>query len=441
MLTIAGAFFLLAAVYAYYRSAQALFSLLLFSSLFPATALIGAGSRWIPPYYVVACFFIARSFLNKPADDSISSFNGKYALIAFGCIGVFSAIVLPLVFAGIPVYSPQVGIDDGAFYRPPLHLGLGNIGQACYLVINIFVVLAASKSRICASKTTRGYWNSCFFLMGIVFLEKICDTAGVQFPYSIILNTPISIQEIDSWGGRMPGTFSEPSTAGIVLAGCIVGLLSQLFSRNYRIIALLFALLAFGLVESTASLAGVVVGFVLLILRRPVFRPPWYLHVGRMKSLLLILTVLGLSGIAIIVSPIGSSILEHTLNKQDSVSFINRIAADQYAVELVKRTNGIGVGLGSNRPSSLLTSLLSNVGVLGLVVFAVMCIRLLSNTTDEYIWIRWATCAVIIDMLAGGPDITAPVLWILLAMSVWFGVQTPRKSQEVLDAAPATPGT
>lgn len=426
MLTIVGVLFLLTAIYAYYRSVQSLFALLLFSSLFPATALIDIGSRWIPPYYIIACLFIIKSFTIKHDSNSISSFNGKYVLVVFGCIGVTSAILLPLVFSGTPVYSPQVGIDDGAFYRPPLHLNPGNIGQACYLLINVFVLLAAGKSRALALKTAHGYWNSCYFLITIVFLEKICDTIGVQFPYSVILNTPIAIQEIDAWGGRMPGTFSEPSTAGIMLAGCVVGLLSQPFSKNGRLIALLAALLAFALVESTASLAAVALGILLLILSKPIFRPPWYLHIGRLKSLFLMLLIVGLVGITVTFSPIGSSILEHTLSKQESLSYVNRIAADQYALELVKQTHGFGVGLGSNRPSSLATSLLSNVGVLGLVVFVVMCVRLLSNVSGEHAWIRWAACAVLIDMLMGGPDITAPVLWVLLAMSIWLGTPASR---------------
>ncbi len=436
MITIAGALFLFAAAFCYFRSAQSLFSLLIFSSLFPATAIIDAGSRWIPPYYLIACFFIAKSFAYKQSDGLASGFHGKSMLILFGCIGVASAIILPMVFAGTPVYSPQVGIDDGAFYRPPLSLSLGNIGQAAYLLIHILVLLAAARLRpLFSPKSARGYWYSCYFLMAIVALEQLCETSGLRFPYSLILNTPTAIQELGFWGGRMPGTFSEPAGAGLVLAGCILGLFSQPFSSAFHVIALLCALLACGLAGSTTSLVAVAAGVLLLFLSRPIFRFPWYIHIGRAKNLAVMLAILGLTAVAVLVSPVGAKLSEQTFSKQESLSYINRTAADSYAVELTRQTYGIGVGLGSNRPSSLVVSLLSNVGVIGTVTFFVLCVRLLSNATGEYAWIRWAACAVVIDMLISGPDITSPTLWSLFAMCIWFGSKTYPNSTNELNRA------
>ena len=59
-------------------------------------------------------------------------------------VGICSAVLLPLLFSGIPVYDPRLGIDAGFLYRPPLQLTLGNFAQAALLTINILVVIAAA---------------------------------------------------------------------------------------------------------------------------------------------------------------------------------------------------------------------------------------------------------------------------------------------------------
>jgi hypothetical protein len=90
-------------------------------------------------------------------------------------------------------------------------------------------------------------------------------------------------------------------------------------------------------------------------------------------------------------------------------------------MELFSVTKGIGVGMGSNRPSSLITSLLSTVGLAGFAVFLLAYSGLLANSTRENSWLRWVGCALFLDMALGGPDYTMPWVWVILAFAVQMG--------------------
>src|ERR1700727_205610 len=118
MPTVIGIIFFCAAVYCFFLKQESLLGLLIVASFFGAASAINFGDRGIQPYYVVALFLIARGFLNLVAapGPKRSIPQGLWLLI-FGAIAIASAFVLPVMFAGIPVYDPKIGIDDGLFIR------------------------------------------------------------------------------------------------------------------------------------------------------------------------------------------------------------------------------------------------------------------------------------------------------------------------------------
>jgi hypothetical protein len=71
-----------------------------------------------------------------------------------------------------------------------------------------------------------------------------------------------------------------------------------------------------------------------------------------------------------------------------------------------------------------------------------MYIRLLSNATGENAWLRWAGYATLTDMAIAGPSITAPSMWIMLALAVRLGSNNPIADfdNSNLQALPATAG-
>jgi hypothetical protein len=119
------------------------------------------------------------------------------------------------------------------------------------------------------------------------------------------------------------------------------------------------------------------------------------------------LFLLSIALITTAVSPELRELLGAVLTEKDSgESFRFRLEADFQSLVMVWRTYGLGIGLGGNRPSSFLTLLLSNVGLLGLVSFVMFMISL--STTALYrmrkmgnprflvigiaaVWALWAT--------------------------------------------------
>ena len=112
------------------------------------------------------------------------------------------------------------------------------------------------------------------------------------------------------------------------------------------------------------------------------------------------------------------TLISLTVSKSGSGSFINRTAADLYALQLLAMTHWIGVGLGSNRASSLVTSLLSNVGIAGVLCFTIFLWRLFRSLATEYAWLARSAFALLVNMFIGVPDVTMPLLWIPILTAV-----------------------
>jgi hypothetical protein len=430
--TLIGSALFLASIYCFFRDADTLFGLVIFSSIFEASSMTSSGSMSIQPYYVVALMFLIRSFLDNIADSSRKvRFDGRTALLLFGAIGAISAVTLPFIFHGIPISDPKIAEDELLFVHPPLQFGLSNLAQACYLLVNVGVVFAAGNLEQRPAKLGRAFWFTAYFLSALVFLQFICQTLGLPFPYSILQTNPgYAMAEVESGSvaSRVVGTFTESSGAGLVLAALAGGVLARLLEGKSRAITIVIALTALAMVRSSSAIAAVAITAIILVLSRPVFRFPWYVRLNRLKNLLW-LVVLGAAAVLVIVaSPLRDSILAQTVDKSDTVSFIARTTRDLFSLQLALDTHGLGVGLGSNRPSSLLASLVSNVGVLGLVVFLVMYIRILMNPQGENAWVRWASLALFIDMVLADPDINTPFFWVVLALAVRLRSGAPQES-------------
>jgi len=175
------------------------------------------------------------------------------------------------------------------------------------------------------------------------------------------------------------------------------------------------ALLGILVCASTTAFLALGVGVALIVLGYPLLRFPFYLRLARLQriGILVLFSVCALSTLAIPV--VRDNLLEQTLNK-GGTSFLARGAADLYAFQVAYDTFGIGVGLGSTRASSLVSTMLSTVGVAGFATFIIMIWRLFQNELGEYFWLKWAALGLILNMVFRVPDLTFQLLWVLLAL-------------------------
>jgi hypothetical protein len=196
------------------------------------------------------------------------------------------------------------------------------------------------------------------------------------------------------------------------------------------------SLVASGMVASSSSLLTLFLAPFALLVRYSPFRFPWYINLRQTKRIAWILFVL--------VTPLVLALLffsgyrevltTATVSKGESGSFINRTAADLYSLQLLLRTYGLGVGLGSNRSSSVLTTLMSNVGVAGTLAFLVFYFKLFANLPEEYAWFKWAGFALFANMSMGIADITMPLMWCPMLLAIQFSSDRTTIRQKMNDS-------
>jgi len=429
MPTVIGVIFFCCGAYCFLYKEDRLFGLLIIASTFEAASAINFGKRGIQPYYVVAAFTIARGLVNWLLGVR---FNRKMPqrkwLLIFGVIAVASAFVLPVVFAGVPIYDVKIGIDDGLFIRPPLQFGLYNVTQAVYLALHIATAFALFSIKFSAEKIRKAYLLAFYIEVFFVFAESLCQLARIEFPLWLVLNNPgYSLWEnsMESYGTRVPGTFSEPSIAGAFLVLYCVGFLAQYLAQKGQSIRLIVSLVASGMVASSSSLLTLSLAPIALLVRYSPFRFPWYINLKQTKRIAWVLFLLVVPPILVLAffSGYREVLTNVTVSKGESGSFISRTAADLYSLQLLLRTYGLGVGLGSNRSSGLLTTLISNVGFGGVLAFLVFYFKLFANLPEEYAWLRWAGFALFLNMCLGVSDITIPIVWCPLLLATQFGAE------------------
>jgi hypothetical protein len=189
-------------------------------------------------------------------------------------------------------------------------------------------------------------------------------------------------------------------------------------------------------VTSTGSLFTLAIFAAILLSRHFPIRFPWYVNIKKGKRVLA-LGILCLVPIAFALPLLlnyQQVLLQLTVSKGESGSFINRTTSDIYALGILVHTYGIGVGLGSNRPSSLVTFLLSNVGIAGFLAFAIYYLRLFSGLSQTYGWLFWAGAALLFNMCVDVPDVTFPILWV----AIFLATQTRRMQRKQVRGMKAT---
>lgn len=438
MPTVIGVVFFCCAAYCFLSKEDSLLGLLIIAASFQAASAINIAERGIQPYYIVALFIIARALVNRALGVRLNkSMPQGTWLLLFGFIGVASAFVLPVVFAGIPVYDPKIGIDDGLLFRPPLHFGLNNVAQAGFLACHIATAYSVLAIGFDSIKARRAFILAFYIVVFVLAAQSLCQFTGIPFPHSLIRNNPgYALQSTDDQvgGTRNPGTFSEPSGAGEFLALYCVSFLAEYLSGKRRVWRVIVSLLGSGLVASSGSMLTLSLCLPALFVRYFPLRFPWFINIGRTKRMLYIMLILA---IPLTLALLGSSsyraaLTDVTVSKGESASFIDRTAADLYALQLLPQTHWIGVGLGSNRASSLLTTMLSDIGIAGTLSFAMFYIRLFVKLPGEYAWLKWGAFALLLDKCLSGPDVTTPMLWIPILLAIQFSSDTMTSKRRIL---------
>jgi hypothetical protein len=425
MPTIIGLVFLLASLYLFRKGSSYLFGLLVFSGIFQAATIVSSESAGIQPYYLVAMFFLARCIVEVTLRKTeVRRVVGMGVLWAFIALGVISAFIYPVIFHGIPVNNLNAADE---FSQVPLEFTSWNIAQPCLLIVNGLVVLAAGLMPGKIEQARKGLFIAFYVFLIILIAQIACLTMKVPFPYAILSNNQHYRMANAGIGGslRPNGTFSEPSMAGALMVAIALASLARFVESGRGRREACLAFLGLLIIASSSSLLAAGLGIFLIVARYPVLRFPVYLRLTRLKRVSILLILPGVILAVLAIPFVRQNLLEQTLNKSTSFSYVVRVSQDLSALQIARETYGVGVGLGSNRPASLIPALLSTVGLGGLILFVVMVARLLRNQLGDYKWFKWVAIGLILDMACGIPDISFPLLWISLALVARAAQQHP----------------
>jgi len=131
--------------------------------------------------------------------------------------------------------------------------------------------------------------------------------------------------------------------------------------------------------------------------------------------------------------------LEVTVEKIESFSFVQRVLSDLFAMSIFLNTWLVGVGLGSSRSSSLVTTLFSTVGIVGIILLGIMLYKITKlfparSASAPLQVCFWAFSGLLVAHAIAIPDLNRPALWALglllvIYLNVGVAVQVKEEAQ------------
>jgi hypothetical protein len=362
-----------------------LLQLAIIAAIFEAgAALILGGNFGLQPAMVPGLLFVGYVVaqyalgMRYPGEGGVLwTLTPLFGLLFYAIMSIF---ILPQAFEGKVLVWPQRPDILNPGYVP-LTFTAGNVTQSLYLALNVVIATCAAlivtRAAIPYRAILKAYLTGGYLAVFLAFWQMAYRIANVPFPSDIIQSNPGWAIVKQSIGPvpRIQGTFSEPAGLAFYLSGLFFCCL-WLNAQGHRImrvqLLLVLAILAMLCSTSTTGLVTLAAGVPLVTMFAALRGDT--AAVGRLTKTMMTVLISGafLVGPIFILKPsLQDSVHEvfvATMSKGDSQSYEERSGLDNAAVATVAQTDGLGVGWGSFRASSLIPGLLANCGVFGVTM-------------------------------------------------------------------------
>ena len=376
-------------------------------ALLHGAAIVNVGSVGLQPGYFFALLIVGRTFLEigllrQPLNRSV-----LLQMLPLGLLVVISVLTL---WGAVVFFQGQIEVIGGtdAFQLDrarPYQFRRENLTQIAYIVINTMLVYAVAHQAARIRSHDILWIVDTGLIFSLVLATLVCAWQLVAYTFDLYFPNDFFFSNIgyaqtqgqlghEQFFGylRLNGPFIEPSA----LAYFFSGYLFYTWQRR----RLRSTLLSVGLVISTIScifLAYSTTGYAVLaafaalatldLLLKLIRQRSTILSSGYHRIAIAILMVIAATAGVVLVTEHWSG-LERILqvavtDKSETESFQSRTGADLMALRVVGETWGLGLGLGSHKPNSLLLTLLSNVGMVGTLVFVIFVFHLLLPRPSE----------------------------------------------------------
>lgn len=394
---------------------------------FSHTAMVVVGDNGISPFWTVAVVAVGRlayilvhrvNTASTRRTRRVAGFRlvgANLALIIFAAYGALITLVGPALFAGTPVITPRGGLDSQIGDFTPLQYTSSNFAQLSYLIVGVALIVYLVYER---PKSPRVIEGAIVAGIAVTLYKHFFLT---YWPQSWFDSNPSYYYHWIFAGARERGPFAEPSLLGMFIGMSIAYLVSAaIFSgwvrRIYYGVLVAASLYIYAVsYTGTALLSlGTVVALAFVYVAVRVF-----LGQGRRGRLMFVAVI---AAVAVLVGATWNYTQKYTvglvLQKLGSDSFRTRNASNANSWNVMLDSFGLGVGFGSDRPSSLFFLLLASVGVIGVVLFfrATLGYMTVSMGDISSQPVVWAFVAQFVGMLVAKPDISAPAFWLLAGL-------------------------
>lgn len=375
------------------------FYVMTLSTLFGAAAalslpMLGGASVLVPSLFLP--FFAMRIFMATGEGHFLTGLRPLRAgfwLLLLTAFGVTTAIFFPRLFQGMLETLTVERIANGRSFisLTPLRFSSNNITQSVYALGGL-VAFAASFAYFRSAGTPRHLANAFILLAAVnlafALLDVVTYFTRTDYVMSFVRTANYALLTGSEKGGlkRISGSFPEASTFasyGLVLFSVTASLWLDRFRSWATGLLAALSLLALVLSTSATALVGVIALLPFLWLRAlstsardPAISRPTFLVVAAALTPLAVLTLLVL--LPAIVDSLQQYLDEMLLSKASSQSGRERFLWNAAAYKTFLDTYGLGAGLGSARASSYVLVLLSNLGVLGFVLYSIFVITVLA---------------------------------------------------------------
>jgi hypothetical protein len=365
----------------------------------PVIIKLGGEPFGLPSGFLAGLLFVAVVGLDHiPRSLEAGEREGARAvipMILFTVAVLTGAYILPRLFAGeFNVWPQRVGILNVA---SPLAPTGGNITQSLYLMTNTAILALAalyvSRASVRPLAFVRAYLASGYIVVFLCLWQLVSKHTGIYYPSEFLYSNPrwaILTEQTFGNVNRINGPFTEPAALAAYLSGIIFACLWMLLrghGGNWVRVLFVLAFAATLMSTSTTGILVVTIAIPAVLMRSATSRERRAVGLtvtGIVGGFFAIgvFTYLVLPSVFASVQAVVAPVIEQTLDKPESGSYIDRTTKDLDSLAILVPSFGFGAGWGSVRSSSLIPGVLGNGGLPGFILlgwFAIHLTRLVSR--------------------------------------------------------------
>lgn len=372
------------------RSSAMSLTVLCCVGLLQAASAMAFGQANITPGHLSVAFFVLAILIREyPFRFGMMVLQpGRPGLIlaALSLWAVASGILMPRLFAGAFFVFPMSSV--GLIREIPLYPQGSNFNQTVYFVAGLVIFLSVSsmvRTPQSMARAAMAIMICALLNIAIVLVDTVTFAVGLSTALDFIRNADYSQLFSHHYMGvkRITGSYPEASSFASASAG--------LFAFNFRLwrsgirpkltgiisaltfAAILFSFSSTGYVTVLCYLAFAYALTASGIDTRTRGNPFAAINRRLFVSFGPLLAILVAASVAVrpdLLDPVMELFDRSIASKLDSASGVERSSWNEAGLRAFFETYGLGAGVGSSRTSSFVVGVLSNVGIIGAVLFA-----------------------------------------------------------------------